>query len=222
MGLRVLGAALLGAAVLGLADPAGAQIVMGRVVDSVSRRPLPNVTVRLLRVASVAVPASGAVDGGAGDVVDSAFTVKDGAFVLNAPRAGSYRVSISSSFEGPPVLLADAEAVHAREYVIGIPPTTVFHESQVDKPVGLKSGLRTRYPKELQAQRIEGRLVAEFVVDTAGRAEPNTFRAVGAARNVFVALAQEAILAAEFTPAEFGRRKVRQLARLPMSWSVER
>lgn len=84
--------------------------------------------------------------------------------------------------------------------------------AEVDEPVTvLRQGI-PEYPKVLEAQGVSGRVVVEFVVDTAGAVEPNSLRVVVSSTSGFEAAALEAVRATQFSPARARGRLVRQLA----------
>ena len=59
-----------------------------------------------------------------------------------------------------------------------------------------------------------GVVVAEFVVDTTGRVEPETFSVVSSPHLLFSHAVYEAIAPARFTPARRGGRSVRQVVQM--------
>jgi TonB family protein len=70
------------------------------------------------------------------------------------------------------------------------------------------------YPPDLLAARIGGVVVAEFVVDTAGRVEPESFGIVTSPHPVFSHAVFDAVRAAVFVPARRSDRPVRQLLQM--------
>jgi protein TonB len=70
-----------------------------------------------------------------------------------------------------------------------------------------------RYPRPLASIGLEGRVVAEFVIDTAGMIEPASIRVVESSHAAFEAAAREALVGATFRPARLSTRPVRQLTR---------
>jgi TonB family protein len=83
-------------------------------------------------------------------------------------------------------------------------------EYQVDRPAMVSAGTPgPRYPADLRAEKVEGRVVATFVVDTLGRAEVETFKVVSSNRPQFADAVRTALPGMRFTPAAVGERKVR-------------
>jgi protein TonB len=62
----------------------------------------------------------------------------------------------------------------------------------------------------LRASGIEGQVVVQFVVDTAGAVESGSMRILGSTNDLFVSAVRTALRSARFRPAEAGGRKVRQ------------
>lgn len=94
----------------------------------------------------------------------------------------------------------------------GSSPATVMSSDQVDRQAAALPGtLAPHYPEALRTEGVEGTVVARFVVDTAGRAEPASFVVVGSANPLFASAVETALLRARFRPAESSRVRVRQL-----------
>jgi len=79
-----------------------------------------------------------------------------------------------------------------------------------------------RYPESLRSERIEGRVVARFVVDTTGRVEPASVRIVASEHPLFTSAVRATLPSLRFTPARAHGAKVRQLVELPFEFSIER
>src|SRR5215472_17560040 len=63
----------------------------------------------------------------------------------------------------------------------GTPTDQPLFEFQVDKPVLPKDGNpNPKYPSILESSRVEGDVTVQFVVDTLGKAEMNTFKVIKA------------------------------------------
>ncbi|MDE3216437.1 MAG: TonB family protein, partial [Gemmatimonadota bacterium] len=67
------------------------------------------------------------------------------------------------------------------------------------------------YPEALRAARVEGWVDVQFVVDTAGRAEPGSIRVLSATHPLFADAVREALRRSRYRPAVAGGRRVRQL-----------
>ena len=117
------------------------------------------------------------------------------------------RVSISRQSTGGPNVSGDA-------------PLTA---DVVEKAVVALPGTATpRYPSMLQSAGVDGQVRAQFVVDTLGKVEQGSFRALESTHDLFTASVREALARARFTPAEVGGRKVRQLVEQTFTFSITR
>jgi TonB family protein len=214
-------AGLLLAAAPGVAR---AQIVMGVVIDSTSRRPLPSVAVHLVGLPASDGPAANAPPGGARDsVVARGLTAGDGVFTLSAPAPGRYRVRIGAWLVGPPLALASADTVDQHLYPVVRRDLGALLADEVEKPATvIRGSLRLHYPETLQAQNIEGGVTAQFVIDTAGLAEMGTWTLLESSHEAFAWAAYDAVRGARFRPAEISGRKVRQLVEMPLTFTLRR
>lgn len=87
-------------------------------------------------------------------------------------------------------------------------------------PGALVSAPKPRYPRALQGARIEGLVDLEYVVDTTGHAEPNSFMVVNRTHEAFVGSAKEAILKATFRLGILGGRPARQRVKQRISFKI--
>ena len=96
-------------------------------------------------------------------------------------------------------------------------------ENMVEKPVVAIPGTATpRYPGLLQSAGVEGSVRAQFVVDTLGRVEQGSFRALESTHDLFTAAVRDALSRARFKPAEVGGHRVRQLVEQSFAFSIAR
>lgn len=97
---------------------------------------------------------------------------------------------------------------------------TVFAANQVTEPAELvdTSAFDVRYPQDLYAEGVGGTVVAEFVVDTSGRIEKQTFSIVTATNSRFSAAVERAMGSARYTPAKKDGRPVRQAVQQSFSF----
>jgi protein TonB len=102
----------------------------------------------------------------------------------------------------------------------GTGPVTgeVFLEAQLDDPVQPISIPTPRYPPVLQSAGIAGSVDLQYVVDTTGHAEPNSFKVLKTTHQAFVDPAEEAIKKGVFKPAKFKGQPVRQLVQQRISF----
>jgi len=96
-------------------------------------------------------------------------------------------------------------------------------ENTVEKAVAAFPGTAApRYPSLLQSAGVEGNVRARFIVDTLGRVEQGSFRALESTHDLFTAAVRDALVRARFTPAEAGGRKVRQLVEQTFTFTISR
>lgn len=101
---------------------------------------------------------------------------------------------------------------------------TVFNADQVDHRATLDTTrlLQLSFPPSLFAAGIHGLVIAEFVVDTAGRVEPGTVGIVSSTAPLFTESVRVALESASYVPAVKKGRPVRQLVHQPFEFSVDR
>jgi TonB family protein len=124
---------------------------------------------------------------------------------------------------GPTVadLLASASQAGGPPAVAGTSPIGVMvgasaefrEELEVDDPVQIVEQPPVRFPPALAHAGVAGQVELEYVVDTLGRVEPRSVRAVATTRPEFEAAARGAVLASRFRPARWHGQVVRQLVR---------
>ena len=98
-----------------------------------------------------------------------------------------------------------------------------YFDFQVEKPVVMAPGAQgPAYPDMIRTAGIEGTVLAQFVVDTTGRAEMNTFKVLKSDNDLFSNAVKNALQRMRFLPAEVGGRKVKQLVQQPFQFSLNR
>jgi TonB family protein len=117
----------------------------------------------------------------------------------------------------PPVAVRASDPAELEALIASL---SVFAADQVDVPAVLDSATMppVAYPPSLRASGMGGVVVAEFVVDTLGSVEPETFGAISATDPLFVAAVRAAVVGASFRPAQRKGMRVRQLVRLPFEF----
>ena len=98
----------------------------------------------------------------------------------------------------------------------------VFLEAELDDPPRVISPASPRYPPVLQSAGISGRVIYEFVVDTTGHAEGNSFKLKSSTNKAFEAPAREAIMKTVFKPGRVQGRPVRVLVVQAVSFNANR
>ncbi|HET7188758.1 MAG TPA: energy transducer TonB [Gemmatimonadaceae bacterium] len=187
---------------------ASAQTIAGIVIDAASRLPLRQVDVHVL--------------GDSGRTVADARTDTLGIFYAMVLTGGVYRVRFvldsTTWFDSDTVRVASDGYVE-RQFVVRLP--RVYAELEVEKQVRVRSGSALpRYPAALRSLNIEGSVLAQFVVDTTGRAQMSTFKVLRASHGDFILAVREAVSRMSFYPAEIGHHKVRQMVQQPFDFRL--
>jgi TonB family protein len=103
-----------------------------------------------------------------------------------------------------------------------VQPAHSYFEFQVEQPVRFAPGSpHPRYPDALRAADVKGTVLAQFVVDTSGRAEPSTFKVLKTDRQEFTDAVKAGLRDMRFIPAEVGGRKVKQLVQQPFTFAPD-
>lgn len=101
----------------------------------------------------------------------------------------------------------------------GVDSGQPYFESQVEKAAMPRRGNPSpTYPSTLESSRIEGTVLAQFVVDTLGRADMSTFRVLESTNDLFSASLRSALVKWRFYPAEAGGHRVKQIVQLPLKF----
>jgi protein TonB len=115
--------------------------------------------------------------------------------------------------------MMDAGRPARLEPVGTLPSGGAYFEFQVEKQAYLMPGHAPKYPDSLRTARVEGQVLAQFVVDTTGRVELGTFKVLKSSHSLFTQAVRDALTTMQFTPAEVGGAKVRQLVQRPFVFS---
>ena len=101
----------------------------------------------------------------------------------------------------------------------GVDSGRPWSASQVERPALSRDyNPSPKYPSVLESSRTEGTVLAQFVVDTLGRADMGTFKVLESSNDLFSASVRAAIQQWRFYPAEAGGRKVKQIVQLPLKF----
>ena len=98
---------------------------------------------------------------------------------------------------------------------------TVYFEFQVEKPAEPLPGRRPAYPSALSAAHVTGEVLVQFVVDTLGRPEVETFKVLKTTNEPFADAVRDVLPAMRFRPAEIHGRLVRQLVQQPFVFTLD-
>lgn len=110
--------------------------------------------------------------------------------------------------------------VSAQELADLVASLKLYTAEQVDEPARADSTepVNPFYPDSLQRLGMSGHVLAEFVVDSTGRPEMDTFGVVLSTDRLFTDAVRRAVNSARFLPARLGGKAVRQLMQLPISF----
>jgi alpha-tubulin suppressor-like RCC1 family protein len=98
-------------------------------------------------------------------------------------------------------------------------PGQTYFDFQVTTPVKPAPGTAPPvFPRALAAAGVSGEVLAQFVVDTMGVADPATFKVLKSTRQEFTDAVIAALPAMRFIPAELAGHKVLQLVQQPFSF----
>lgn len=96
-----------------------------------------------------------------------------------------------------------------------------YREFQLERSAQLvPATMHFVYPPELKAARIEGQVVAQFVVEPSGLIDTSTFKVLRSSDAAFTRAVKDALPNMRFTPAAVGGRAVRQMLQQPFSFSL--
>jgi protein TonB len=133
----------------------------------------------------------------------------------------SKKVTDEADFSGKGVAGGTSKGVEGGKAVVQTDQP--YFDFQVEKPVVPAPGTAgPSYPDMLRSAGIEGQVLAQFVVDTTGRAEMNTYKVLKSDNDLFSTSVKNYLGRARFLPAEVGGRKVKQLVQQPFQFSLNR
>lgn len=98
-----------------------------------------------------------------------------------------------------------------------------YFEGQVEKPVmSLPGSAGPVFPDMLRSAGVEGQVLAEFVVDSTGRAKMETFTVLTSDHALFTTAVKTSLTRMRFLPAEVGGRRVPQLVQQTFQFMLNR
>jgi len=131
----------------------------------------------------------------------------------------SKKVTDENDFSGKGVAGGTSKGVEGGKAVVQ--SDQPYFEFQVEKPVVPAPGSTSpRYPDMLRQAGVEGEVLAQFVVDTTGRAEAGSLKILKSSHDLFIQSVKNALPQMKFIPAEVGGRKVKQLVQQPFTFSI--
>jgi periplasmic protein TonB len=106
----------------------------------------------------------------------------------------------------------------------GIVPSSdqVYAEAVVEEKPEMLSARQPDYPQLLRTAGIEGTVIVQVVIDTMGRAEPNSLKIIRSPNPGFDQPVKNAVLQALFRPARVHGRAVRVLVQIPFNFTLKK
>jgi TonB family protein len=99
----------------------------------------------------------------------------------------------------------------------------VYFEFQVERQATrLRSSPAARYPDMLRSAKVEGEVLAQFVVDTTGVVDSTSIKILRSSHELFSQSVRQAVLSGRYSPAMLNGRKVRQLIQEPFNFTITR
>lgn len=119
--------------------------------------------------------------------------------------------------------LDTAPQVDARALPTELPKDAPYFEFQVEKPVSLLPGARgPEYPPALRAEKKEGRVLVQYIVNANGEIEAGTIKVLQATDSAFAAAVRAVLPSLRYAPALVGGRAVKQVVQAPFMFSLGR
>jgi periplasmic protein TonB len=114
---------------------------------------------------------------------------------------------------------AGAQSTTADSTATAKPPA--YFEFQVERTaLPLAGSPGPSYPPQLRAARVEGEVLAQFVVGTDGRPDMRTFKVLRSSHELFSSAVRDAVNKMRFQPAEIEGRAVRQVIQQPFVFAL--
>ncbi len=142
---------------------------------------------------------------------------------MGARGLGSCGVIVVWSREGERRQKKRKKAVTATELAEMVASLKVYTPDQVDVPARGDSLSRPQpqYPEALLFTGVPGQVLAEFVVDTLGHVELDTFGVISSTNPKFTEAVQRALPEWAYAPAMLQGKRVRQLVQQPFTFVVD-
>jgi hypothetical protein len=191
--------ALVGA----VAPRLAAQTLGGQVVQIDSKKPLGGAAVALVNDSA--------------QVVASTSASSDGAFYLDAPAAGAYRLVVlvaGASFVSPAVTLDSGKTIEKQFSVPDVPSSfasALFARDVTSPATAVPGSPHPTYPPALAEQGTRALVSTMFVVDTDGRPNLESFRALNTAAEPFIDAIRESLKHTRFVPAQKDGAPIQQV-----------
>lgn len=152
-----------------------------------------------------------------------------GMTLIAAPLRAPINVPSTPTFDPAvpfaPAPLAESE-IFGRPGPIDAPPRgpfgDVIHTTATVERIAspLAGNGHPEYPRTLQRSNVEGEVLAQFVVDSAGRVEPGSITIVRATHPLFADAVRHWLPRTRYAPAEIAARRVRQLVQQEIGFAL--
>jgi hypothetical protein len=191
---------------------ARSQTLGGQVVQLDSRKPLSGAAVALVNDSA--------------RVVASTAASNDGAFYLDAPNPGGYRVVLfvsGASFVSPPLQLDSGKTVEREFSVPDVPETftsTLFARDVSTPATPFPNSPIPKYPEARLANGERALVSTMFVVGANGQPDMATFRTLSSTEADFVLAVRDALHRTRFVPAEKDGVGVPQVVQLTYDFGL--
>ncbi len=136
--------------------------------------------------------------------------VRAGSLVLIAAAA-----IVAACAVHPPDRITAPEQSPARRAEMAANSNQTYFSYQVDRQAALKEGGEVHYPDLLRAAKVTGEVVAQFVVDTDGRADMSTFKVLKSSHDLFTKAVRQSVATGLYTPADIQGHPVKQVLQQP-------
>lgn len=104
----------------------------------------------------------------------------------------------------------------------GVQTDQPYFDFQVEKQAAPYPGSPSpRYPDMLQTAGIAGEVIAQFVIDTSGHVEMNTFKVIKSDNDLFTEAVKAVLPKKRYYPAEVGGRHVKELVEEPYVFNMK-
>jgi protein TonB len=113
-------------------------------------------------------------------------------------------------------------APHAQSGGSSQPPAPIYFDFQVEVQASLIPGTANpKYPEVHKAAKVQGEVLAQFVIDTTGMVDTSSFKILKESDPLFARAVRNALAEMRFTPALVGNRKVKQLVQVPFKFDIQ-
>ena len=132
------------------------------------------------------------------------------------PLGGGIRDHPTGTEVAPPAASVPADSGDANA-------SPVYLAAELDRPVERDAASAgPAYPEALRVKNVEGQVVAEWIVDTTGRADTTSFRVIESTHPLFTRAVRDVLSGMFFRPAELMGKPVRQLVRQQFKFLLEK